>query len=180
MLGRVVAKAAGAVLGTEPLRVFSELGRHPRLFRVWLPFSSTLLYGGLLPSADTELVILRTAWRARCRYEWVQHAGLAGRRGLDAVAVAATGEGPRAGVWTARQRLLVEAVDELHDGRGLGADTVHTLRAVLDARQLIELCMLVGAYEMLAMTLNTLDVQPEPGALAAMTPALRAQAAQLA
>lgn len=179
MLGRVVGRAAGAVLGTEPLRVFIELGRHPRLFRVWLPFSSTMLYGGLLPRADTELVILRTAWQARCRYEWVQHAGLAGRRGLDEVAVAATAEGPRAAAWTPRQRLLIEAVDGLHGDRGLGPDAVGDLREVLDARQLIELCMLVGAYEMLAMTLNTLEVQPEPQALAALPPALRAVAAQL-
>jgi hypothetical protein len=31
----------------------------------------------------------------------------------------------------------------------------------LDERDLIELCMLVGHYEMLAMTLNTLRVQPD-------------------
>ena len=31
--------------------------------------------------------------------------------------------------------------------------------------ELIELCFLVGHYEMLAMTLNSLGVQPEPSAL---------------
>ena len=36
----------------------------------------------------------------------------------------------------------------------------------LAERELIELCLLVGHYEMLAMTLNTLGVEPEPSALA--------------
>jgi hypothetical protein len=36
-------------------------------------------------------------------------------------------------------------------------------------RQLIELCRLVGHYEMLAMTLNSLGVEPEPSALARLS-----------
>ena len=35
------------------------------------------------------------------------------------------------------------------------------LRPLYSDRELIELCMLVGHYEMLAMTLNTLRVQPD-------------------
>ena len=35
------------------------------------------------------------------------------------------------------------------------------LHALYSDVELIELCMLVGHYEMLAMTLNTLRVQPE-------------------
>ena len=35
------------------------------------------------------------------------------------------------------------------------------LASELDEVLLIELCMLVGHYEMLAMTLNTLEVEPE-------------------
>jgi hypothetical protein len=39
----------------------------------------------------------------------------------------------------------------------------------LTDRQLIELCLLVGHYEMLAMTLNSLGVEPEAAALAQLT-----------
>jgi hypothetical protein len=44
-----------------------------------------------------------------------------------------------------------------------------TWRALVDElteRQLIELCLLVGHYEMLAMALNSLGVEPERSALA--------------
>jgi AhpD family alkylhydroperoxidase len=180
MLGRVVARVAGAALGTEPVRVFAELDHHPRLFRVWLPFSTVLLYGGSLPARDTELVILRTAWLTGCRYEWVQHASLARRRGLDEAAVAASAVGAPDTAFSPHQRLLLEAVEDLHHDRRLRATTQEALHGVLDDRQLIELCILVGAYEMLAMLLTSRGVPPEPAAVRALPPRLRILADQLA
>ena len=41
------------------------------------------------------------------------------------------------------------------------AATAWLAASIYDSRLLIEICMLVGHYEMLAMTLNTLRVQPE-------------------
>jgi hypothetical protein len=43
------------------------------------------------------------------------------------------------------------------------------LCAELTDRQLIELCLLVGHYEMLAMTLNSLGVEPESSAVRQLT-----------
>jgi len=66
------------------------------------------------------------------------------------------------------QLLLLQAVDELHADRVLSEDTWSALRLGLSDAELIELCMLVGHYEMLAMTLNSLGVQPDlpaPGRL---------------
>jgi alkylhydroperoxidase family enzyme len=141
--------------------VFTEIGQHPRLFRAWLPFAGTLLLGGDLPRDETEVVILRTAWNCCCLYEWAQHAGLAERAGVDAEQVASIPEGESATVWTPRQRLLLRAVDELHADRSISPDTRTGLEAVLSARQLVELCLLVGHYEMLAMLLNTREVEPD-------------------
>lgn len=168
MLDRIVARLAGLVTHTEPPRVFTELGRHPRLFRSWLPFA-TMLLRGELPREDAELVILRTAWNCSCRYEWVQHAALAERSGLEPAAIEAVPDGAQAPVWSVRQRALLRATDELHAGRTIQAPTLANLRALLSERQLLELCALVGHYEMLAMILNTGDVEPEPSALARLS-----------
>ncbi|MGB2710706.1 MAG: carboxymuconolactone decarboxylase family protein, partial [Conexibacter sp.] len=63
--------------------------------------------------------------------------------------------------WTARRALLLRAADELHaDGR-IGDELWAGLVQELDERRLIELCMLVGHYEMLAMTLLSLGVEPD-------------------
>ncbi len=69
--------------------------------------------------------------------------------------------GPAAPEWSERRRLLLAAADECHaDGR-IGDGTWAGLTEDLDEPLLIELCMLIGHYEMLAMTLASLRVQPE-------------------
>jgi alkylhydroperoxidase family enzyme len=165
-LARVTAAATARATGGEPLRVFTTLGRHPRLFRTWLRFSATLMLRGDLPAADRELVTLRTAWRCGSWYEWAQHALLARRAGLGDDDVARVVDDTAAPVWAPRQRLLLQATDELHDDRVISDHTWRALAAELTDRQLIELCLLVGQYEMLAMALNSLGVEPEPGVLA--------------
>ncbi|HEX4819643.1 MAG TPA: carboxymuconolactone decarboxylase family protein [Acidimicrobiales bacterium] len=161
MLDRAVARAATLVTHTTPPRVFRELGRHPRLFRAWLPFAGALLLHGELPRIDTELVILRTACNCGSRYEWAQHVALARRAGLDAAQIDVVPEGASATAWSARQRELLRAVDELHADRTLSPATRERLEQLLTERQLIELCLLVGHYEMLAMLLNTRGVEPD-------------------
>jgi hypothetical protein len=75
-------------------------------------------------------------------------------------------EGPDAPGWCPRHRLVLAATDELHDRRVVSDATWQALAAELTDRQLIELCLLVGHYEMLAMTLNSLGVEPEATTLA--------------
>jgi 4-carboxymuconolactone decarboxylase len=162
--------ATGAALATrgERPRVLTTIGRHRRLFRWWLPFAAWLLLRSELPRADVELVVLRTACNCLSRYEWVQHVPLAARAGLSPSAVEAVPSWADHEGWTVRQRLLLQATDELH-GRGTVTDeTWEPLALELRERELIELCMLVGHYEMLAMTLSSLGVQAEPSALAAL------------
>jgi alkylhydroperoxidase family enzyme len=177
-LARLTAAVSARATGGEPLRVFTTLGRHPRLFRTWLRFGATLMLRGDLPPADRELVTLRTAWNCGCWYEWVQHASLAGRAGLGPADVERVVDGPAAG-WSPRERLLLEATDELHDRGVVGDRTWGALEGKLTDRQLIELCLLVGHYEMLAMTLNSLGVEPEASALAKLTDGQARAAARL-
>jgi alkylhydroperoxidase family enzyme len=175
-LARFTAAVTARATHGEPLRIFTTLGRHRRLFRSWLRFGATLMLRGDLPRTDRELVTLRAAWRCGSWYEWVQHAALARRAGLGPRDVARVVDGPTAAGWRPRQRLLLQAADELHDHRVITDRTWEALSEQLTDRQLIELCLLVGHYEMLAMTLNSLGVEPEPAALAQLT-GVSAQAA---
>ena len=179
MLGTLVARAATAVTRTEPPRLFVELGRHPRLFRSWLPFAGTLLFRADLPRPDTELVILRTAVNCRCDYEWVQHVKLAERAGLSEDEIVAAARVDASTCLTWRQQRLLDATDELHEVRRISTTTFGRLEHALSSRQLMELCMLVGHYEMLAMTINSLAIQPEPTAIAHLSARTAAIAEEL-
>ncbi len=178
-LARVVSWVVGqSTIGERP-HVFTTLGRHRRLFRSWLPFAGTMLLRTQLPRADVELVVLRTACNCSSQYEWVQHAPLARKAGLRATAIAGVADWPQQEDLTARQRLLLAATDELHARKIVTHATWRQLMTGFDEREVIELCMLVGHYEMLAMTLNSLGVEPERSALAALDGSARQTAAVL-
>jgi AhpD family alkylhydroperoxidase len=157
----LIAKLAGVATRGRPPRIFTTLGRHRGLFRRWLWFAGALMPGGKLPREDTELVILRVASNSSCEYEWAHHERLGRRAGLSDEEITRVREGPAAEGWSPRQAMLLAAADEMHaDGR-IGEELWARLSAELDEVRLIELCMLIGHYEMLAMTLNTLAVEPD-------------------
>jgi AhpD family alkylhydroperoxidase len=148
----------------RPPNVFTTLARNRGLFRRWLFFAGGLMPGGKLPRQDTELVILRVSHNTGCDYEWSHHERLAQRAGFSAEEVECVRSGPDASGWTPRQQLLLRACDEIHADGAIGEGTWAGLAAELDDRLLIELCLLIGHYEMLAMTLNSLRVQLDPPA----------------
>jgi alkylhydroperoxidase family enzyme len=156
-----VARLAGLVTRGDPPHIFTTLGRHRRLFRRWLWFAGALMPRGELPRPDTELVILRVAHNCGSEYEWSQHERIGRRVGLSEEEIARVRQEPAANGWSERQALLLGAADGMHAEGRIGEDLWGRLSAILDEVQLIELCMLIGHYEMLAMTLNTLQVQPD-------------------
>jgi AhpD family alkylhydroperoxidase len=159
----LIARVIGLGGGTAgPPALFTTLGRHRRLFRPWLRFASRLMPGGKLPRRDSELVILRVASLCDCAYEWGHHERIALRFGLTTADVERVPEGAASAGWSARQSAILAAVDELHATRTLADGSWQALRdAGLSETELIELPMLVGHYEMLAMTLNALRVEPD-------------------
>lgn len=148
--------------GARTVNIFATLVRHPGLFRRWLPFGGKLLRGRL-PTRDRELMILRTAWRCRSEYEWAQHIPLAHDAGVTAAEVEAVVAGPDDPSWSPADAALLRAVDELHDAGRIGDETWASLAGRYDERQLIEVPMLIGHYHMVGFTLNSLNVQLEPG-----------------
>ncbi len=157
----LIARVLGSVAGTGPPNVFTTLARHRGLFRKWLVFAGGLMPGGTLPRIDTELLILRVAHLAGSDYEWQHHEALGRRVGLSDREIAAARTGPAAEGISRRQAALLRAADELHAHRRVGDAAYAELAEHLDAVGIIELCLLVGHYEMLAMTLNTLGVEPD-------------------
>jgi AhpD family alkylhydroperoxidase len=156
-----ICRIAGRVTGGRPPNLFLTLGRHPALFRGWLRFAGRLMPRGKLPRRDTELVILRVAHVRDCRYEHEHHVRLGRRAGLSHAEIARTADGPQAEGWAPREQAILQAADELLADGNVGDETWTRLSGLLDTRELIELVLLVGHYEMLAKTINTLRIQPD-------------------
>ena len=154
----VIASIAGRAAGTTPPNLFLTLARQRRLFRGWLRFAGRLMPRGTLPRKDSELVILRVAHLRSNRYEFEHHVRLGRRVGLVDDDLGAVTRPLTEGSWTARQRAILVAVDQLVSKRNLDDEAWAELRKQLDERACIEFLMLVGHYEMLATFLETLRV----------------------
>lgn len=149
--------------GGEELRIFATLAHHPKLLNRWSAFAGKLLYGGRLPARDREVLVLRTGWLCRAEYEWGQHVLIGRAAGLtdddvERIAGPLDAEG-----WPEGDRLLARAADELHHDALLSDATWAALAERYDVQQLIEVCMVVGQYHLVAFTLNSLQVVPEDG-----------------
>jgi alkylhydroperoxidase family enzyme len=116
---------------------------------------------GRLPRRDTELVILRVAWRCRSVYEWRQHVPLALRAGLAPGQIDAIAEHNSMNAFTDRQRALLAVSDDLLAHRAISEPTWRKLRATLTDREVIEVCLLVGHYQGLASAIGGLAIEPE-------------------
>lgn len=157
-----LSRLAGRATGTGPPAIFTTLGRTHGLFWGWLHFAGRLMPGGRLPRRETELVILRVATLRGCDYELQHHVRLGARAGVTAADVERVRVGSAATGWSARERLLMGATEELIATKDLSDATWADLRAAYDERTVIELLLLVGHYDMLATTLMTLRLEPDP------------------
>lgn len=149
LLFRTVSRVSHLFGRPELPAVFPLLHRNPRLFWGWLFFASRLMPWGRLAAPARELIILRTAWLCRSRYEWGQHVEIAERVGVVDRDLLAVTRGPDA-FSNATLRTLIQACDELHQHDCLSDDTWRQLQIRHSDSQLLEIMMLVGHYRMLA------------------------------
>ena len=155
-------RVGSRLAGTAPPNLFLTLARHRRLFRGWLRFAACLMPRGRLPRRTTELVILRVAHRRRCGYEFDHHVRIGRRAGVDARDLERVTEGTGWEDLAPGERAALEAADALLDHRDLDDAAWAALAAHFDEPQRIELCLLVGHYDMLATTIRTLRIAPDP------------------
>jgi len=149
--------------GGPILNIFRTLAHHPALTKHWLVFGNHVLAKSTLAPREREIAILRIGWLCRSGYEWGQHVLIARASGLSDEEIARVAEGPEAPGWSALERALLRACDELHADAFVSDATWAALSQHLDTQQLIDLVFTVGQYTLVSMALNTLGVQPEPG-----------------
>ena len=148
----------------DGLRVSRTLRRHPAMADRWYANPRYVLdpEQSRLTPHDRELVILRTGWNAQSVYEWAKHVGSVGRardHGLEPTWIA---QGQDAPGWNARERLLIDAADEMYTDTTISDETWAALSEHYDIHQLVSIAATAARYRKVSMTLNALGVQPLP------------------
>lgn len=162
LLQRITPPAAPSVLA-----LFRVLAHHPVLAERMAGWGGFLLgRKASLTLRDREVVIDRVCACCGAEYEWGVHvAAFAEPAGLTAEQNAAIADrGASGAALTARDRLLVRMVDELHDSGTVSDSLWAELAALWSTQQLLELLMLAGWYHAIAYVCNAARVPLEPWA----------------
>ena len=148
------------ISGQAP-NVLATMLHHPALAGPFTIYGNVLLRKPAIGHRNRELMLLRVAWRTGAVYEWVHHALLASHYNVTQADIDAIAEGKVAPAWTAVERDLVVATDEMLDSYRISDDTWHRLAEHLNEKQLVEIPFIVGTYTCLAMAFNSWNLQVE-------------------
>ena len=151
--------------GIPPLLLFRTFARNMPMTDAMSGWGAYELSRRLsLSLRDREIVIDRTCARCGCEYEWGVHVAYFARRaGLSSAQVTSLTSGGAADTcWTSsRDRLLIDAVDALHDHADIEDDLWHLLAVEFSHEQLLDLLMLTGWYHAISFTSTAARVAPE-------------------
>jgi len=164
------ARAIGntAFSGTlSPQNLRLTLAQEPRLAVAFQQMAHVVLFKGSVPEREREIAIIRTGALTRSEYEWGMHVSIyAERCGLSEAQVMelTCGTVPSESLWTAKERLIVRMVDELHHHSTVSDGTWAALQAHWPRDQVVELVLASSFYHMAAFFLNSMAVPLEHGA----------------
>ncbi len=147
----------------DALNIFRTLARHPKLLKRWLVFGNHVLAKSTLPARERELLILRTGWNCAAEYEFGQHTVIGRGAGLTDEEISALTRPLDDGGWTDADRVLLDAVDELHDDQCITDATWAALASRWDEQQILDIVFTVGQYTLVSMALNSCGVQLDDG-----------------
>jgi 4-carboxymuconolactone decarboxylase len=140
-------------------RVLGTLAHHPALARAYFSFNGHILAATTLSERQRELLIMRVAAVRRCGYEWAQHLFMARDAGLTDEEIGRISYGSESPFWNEIDAAMVRAVDELVVGGTLTEPTWQVLSAELDTQQILDLIFTIGAYDLIAMFFNGLEME---------------------
>lgn len=166
--GRSVTRSEGQVLN-----IFRTLAHAPKALTAFLAWGSHILSKrNSLHERDRELVILRTGYNCKSGYEFTQHHRIGLDCGLSEAEIEAIKLGPDAPIWSAQDRAMLQATDDLTRDFFV-SDASWAALAFLTEKQKMDLVMTVGQYTQVSMMLNSFGVQLDPGQV--LDPALDAR-----
>lgn len=137
--------------------------RHAELYMAHLEVGKKFLSDGEMTIRDRELAILRIGWLSQAPFEWGSHVVIAKRNGVTAEEIEWIIEGSSAEGWSAHDRAIVRAMEELHFDSMITDETWATLEQSYTDKQLMELVILAGQYKTVAYLQNSLRMRIPPG-----------------
>ena len=148
--------------GMSRLNVFRGLLNNPAITLAQSGLAGALMGSKTLDHRLRELVILRTGWRTKSEYEFVQHVGVSRRMKMTDEEILGVRNPAQCKAYNDVDRAVIAMADELHDHSQVSAKTWATLEKTFSSAQLVELILVAGFWHMMAGFLKTAEIPLDP------------------
>ena len=144
------------------LNVFRALLNNPAITLAQSGLAGALMGSKTLNHRIRELVILRTGWRTKSEYEFVQHVGVSRRLGMNDEEILGVRNPAECKAYSDIDRSVIALADELHDHSQVSPKTWAALEKSFSAAELVELILVAGFWHMMAGFLKTAEIPLDP------------------
>ncbi len=144
------------------INVFHMMAHAETAVRPFMRLGNALLFKGELDDVLREIVILRVGHVTGSSYEVHQHKIVGRNCGMTEEQIAAVPDGAASDVFDARQKLAIQVTDQVLSNVRIGEATFAQAKATFSHRELVELLLTIGFYNMIAGLLENLEVEIEP------------------
>jgi 4-carboxymuconolactone decarboxylase len=158
LIGKVRAGRRGALIN-----VYKLLLHAPPLAAIWLDFVSTARFKTELDGRLREIVIVRIAHLNRTTYVFKQHVPqLSAPEGLSDQECAALADWRAAKSFSVRECAALAYTDAMTRDVAVPDEVFDALRPHFNERQIVELTVLIGLYNMHTRVFTALGIDAEP------------------
>lgn len=151
----------GGKSGLSGLNINKMMAHAENSVRHFMRFGNSLLTQAELDERLRELVILRVATLCRSHYEWYQHEILARKVGVPEEQIAAVKEGPDSPEFNELEKVVLRYTEEVTLIVKSSDETFNELAKHLNQRELVELTLTIGFYNLVARFLENTEVEVE-------------------
>jgi 4-carboxymuconolactone decarboxylase len=161
-LSELIAKIKGARAG-RLINIYRLMLHSPALASAWFDLNQAVRYGTEIDGQCRELAVIRVAILNNVEYVIRAHGpAYALKEGLTPEQVAALSDWQPSDLFDDKQRALLAYTDSVTRDIDVPDAVFAEVRQHFSERQVVELTMLIGAYNMLTRFLKALKVDPEP------------------
>jgi AhpD family alkylhydroperoxidase len=148
-----------ALEALPPLNIFRTLAHAETCLRPALRLGGAILGAQELDARLRELAILRVARLTAAEYEWIQHAAIGRAVGVTEEQLAALANGDyEAECFGPDDRLVLRVATEVIEDTGVSEPTFTAARERFSSREIVELIVAAGYYQLLAALMNSVDI----------------------
>jgi len=144
--------------GYDVLNIYKALAHAPDLCLAFMRLGNKVLFKSRIDPKLRELAILRVSRLTKARYEREQHESIARDLGMDELQIDAVKKWQGSRHFDKHEQTVLQYTDELTGQVRAKNSTYKKLQAFLSEREIVELTVTVGFYNMVSRVLEALEV----------------------